>query len=219
VSREHAFDLARALEDVPIFPLPQAVLFPGALLPLHVFEPRYRAMLAYCLETHRAIVVARIPNPADVDDEGEPRFASVAGLGEIVEHQALADGRSNILLLGRSRVRLEERASDAPFRRARATLLTDTGTAVSAADRTALVAAATSFAGELHRHAEFTFALPPNAPLEAVADLCAHHLLFDAEIRQAVLEERDVGARVRRVATELAMQQRALQKQTGSLLN
>jgi ATP-dependent Lon protease len=217
--KENAFDLARALEDVPIFPLPQAVLFPGALLPLHIFEPRYRAMLAHCLETHRAMVITRIADPSDVDAKGEPRFARVAGLGQIVEHQGLPDGRSNILLLGRARVALEERAVDTPFRRARATLIADVPGVVTETDRAALVAAATSFASELHKHADMTFSLPPHAPVEAIADVCAHHLLFDAAVRQAVLEERDIGARVRRVATELALQQRALQQQAGRPLN
>jgi ATP-dependent Lon protease len=73
-----------------------------------------------------------------------------------------------------------------------------------------LITAATNFAGELHKHAEFSFALPPDAEPDAIADLCAHHLLFDPDVRQAILEERDVAARVRRVTAELALQQRAL---------
>src|SRR5580700_11153347 len=92
--------LLAALGDLPVFPLPNAVLFPRALLPLHVFEPRYRVMLAHCLATHRALVVARVPDERDHDAEGRPRFAQIAGLGLIVEHRLLHDGRSNILLQG-----------------------------------------------------------------------------------------------------------------------
>jgi ATP-dependent Lon protease len=198
-------ELGRALGDVPVFPLPNAVLFPRALLPLHIFEPRYRAMIAHCLATHRALVVARVADERDMNDAGRPRFALVAGLGFIVEHKALLDGRSNILLQGR----------------ARATVLADVPSRVRETDRTALVAAASSFAGELHKHADFSFDLPAEADEGAIADLCAQHLLFDPAVRQAVLEERDVALRVRKVTAELAMQHRALahQGKTGSELN
>jgi ATP-dependent Lon protease len=205
-------EVRRALESVPVFPLPQAILFPRAMMPLHIFEPRYRAMLAHCLATHKVMVVARIGNVTDVDAEGRPRFSPVAGLGGILNHQPLPDGRSNIVLLGLARVALEEIPSRDPFRRARATVLPDVSTAVSAANRTALVNAATTFAGALHKHAEISFALPEGAEPDVIADLCAHHLLFDPDARQAVLEERDVAARVRRVTAELALQQRALQR-------
>ena len=211
--------LLAALGDLPVFPLPQAVLFPRALLPLHIFEPRYRAMLAHCLETNRAIVIARIANATDVDERGEPRFARVAGLGVIVRHQTLPDGRSNIVLQGRARVTLDERACDTPYRRANATILPDVRTRVSDADRAAILTAARSFAGELHKHADFEFSIPQDAAVDAIADLCAHHLVFDADARQAVLEEQDIAARVRRVTAELAMQQRALEQKTGRPLN
>jgi Lon protease-like protein len=212
-------DLERVMSDLPLFPLPNAVLFPRALFPLHIFEPRYRAMLAHCMATHRAMVIARVADDRDLDDEGRPRFAAVAGLGFVVEHRALADGRANILLQGRARVSLEEIASSDPFRRVRATLLEDVPTAVHEADRIALVAAATSFAGELHKHADFSFSLPKGPGEGSIADLCAQHLIFDPDVRQAVLEERDVAARVRRVTAELAIQQRALSHEAGSALN
>ena len=83
----------------------------------------------------------------------------------------------------------------------------------------ALVTAATSFAGELHKHADFTFSVPSGSAEGSIADLCAQHLIFDSDVRQAILEERDVAARVRRVTAELAIQQRALQRETGSALN
>jgi ATP-dependent Lon protease len=215
MSPELPESLERALVDVPVFPLPQAVLFPRAMMPLHIFEPRYRAMLAHCMATHRLLVVASIANPTDVDAEGQPRFASVAGLGGIVEHQPLPDGRSNILLHGLARVALQEIPSSDPFRRARATVLPDLAGAVAAADRAALLSAATSFAGELHKHAELSFTLPDGADTPVIADVCAHHLIFDATTRQALLEERDVTARVRRVTAELALQMRALQRRDG----
>lgn len=212
-------DLGPALVDLPIFPLPSVVLFPRALLPLHIFEPRYRAMLQHCLETHRAMAIAHVPDEHDKDERGQPRFASIAGVGAILEHQPLADGRSNILLYGRARVHLEELPSDAPWRRARATIREDVSSVVPDADRAALIAAATAYAAELHRRDEFSFALPPNARIGAVADLCAQHLVGDAKVRQALLEERDVAQRVRMVIAELALQHRAILGSGGSVLH
>jgi Lon protease-like protein len=205
-------ELRDALADIPVFPLPEAILFPGALLPLHIFEPRYRAMLAHCLQTHRAMVIARICEGTEPDAEGRPRFESIAGLGVIVRHQSLPDGRANIVLQGRARVAIEERPSDAPFRRVRAVVRPEIETAIAATDRAALIAAATAFANALESHQNLAFALPPDAPPQTIADLCAQHLLFDADVRQAVLEERDVAARVRRVTAELTLQRYALQQ-------
>jgi Lon protease-like protein len=212
-------DLGPALTDLPIFPLPGVVLFPRALLPLHVFEPRYRAMVAHCLATYRAMAIALVPDMNDLDEAGQPRIAEIAGVGVILEHQALADGRANILLHGRARVTLEEQPSDSPFRRARATVREDIVRTVPSADRAALVAAATAFAGELHKKDDFTFALPPNASIGTVADLCAQHLVEGAKARQAILEQRDVADRVRMVIAELALQHRALLGNAGSVLH
>ena len=107
-SREGEIDrsLERSLDALPLFPLPQVVLFPEAVLPLHVFEPRYRTMLRDCLARHGALAVVQIV-PGE-DEHGRPRIAEVSGAGVIVEHQPLPDGRANIVVLGQARVRLEE---------------------------------------------------------------------------------------------------------------
>ena len=90
--------LAPALEALPIFPLPQTVLFPGALLPLHVFEPRYRTMVKDCLSTHKALAVALIRETEERDVHRHPLIERVAGVGVIIDHVELPDGRYNILV-------------------------------------------------------------------------------------------------------------------------
>lgn len=111
---------------VPIFPLPSVVLVPGAFLPLHIFEPRYRRMLADALAGERLIAMA-MPLPARPDDVAErPRVHPVAGLGRIVQHVPYPDGRSDVLLAGIARVRIEaELDSDLPYRTVRAEELAD----------------------------------------------------------------------------------------------
>lgn len=203
-------DVPAALEALPIFPLPEVVLFPGALLPLHIFEPRYRAMLADALATHRCIGMALLLEPgkdASLAPGGEPRIARAAGLGVIVQHETLPDGRSNILLQGRARVALDELPMEGLYRRARARLLAQVDTTVPDADLAALHAAVMRFVTAVRqRSPAVTFKLPAGVDAGGAADLCAHHLVMDAAVRQRALEELDVAARVRLVATELTEQ-------------
>ena len=91
---------------LPIFPLPEVVFFPETILPLHVFEPRYREMVADCLAGDRWLAVVMLRPGWDKDYEGRPPVHDVAGAGEILQAEALADGRFNILLDGRARFRI-----------------------------------------------------------------------------------------------------------------
>ena len=198
-------DIAPALGALPLFPLPQTVLFPGCLLPLHVFEPRYRTMVHDALETHQTIGVVLLTDGTGSD--GQPTIAPVAGVGVIIDHSELPGGRYNILLRGRARVRLEELPFVPPYRRAVATILTTPPAEVQSNDVSALVSTATAFATIVReRDSSFEFRLPRDASPGLVADMCAHHLVLDARERQAILETLDVGARVRRVAEALAVQ-------------
>jgi ATP-dependent Lon protease len=205
-------DLAPALSALPLFPLP-TVLFPGALLPLHIFEPRYRAMIRDVLESHRALAVVLVTDPKSVDRHGHPAIASIAGAGVIVDHSELPSGRYNILVRGRARVRLEELPFVEPYayRRARASVLTPPPTDVPRSDLTALVSAATAFTARVReRDPSFEFSLPRDAPAALIADLCAHHLVLDSRERQKILETLDPVPRIRRVAEALAVQRLTL---------
>ena len=208
--------LEAALSAIPTFPLPQVVLFPEAVLPLHVFEPRYRKMLQECLATHGALVIAQIIGGED--EHGRPRIAPIAGGGIVVESQSLPDGRSNIVVLGQARLSLDELDPDdsRPYRMARATVLEDLDVRVPDHDRAALVAAATMFAAEVKKHdPEFSFRMPATLDAAHVADLCAFQLVIDAATRQAVLDELDPRARVSMVLSPLALQQGAMMRSDG----
>lgn len=207
-----------SLEALPIFPLPQVVLFPNAVLPLHIFEPRYRAMLSDCLAARGALVISQLL--AGEDEHGRPRIAPVAGGGIVVEHQPLADGRSNVVVRGMARLALEELEPEAPssrpYRVARATLLPDLPHPVAERERTALATAATMFASEVKKHdPSFVFKLPRTHDGGELADLCAYQLVIDASARQAVLEERDPRVRVEMVLDQLAIQHGAMMKTDG----
>ncbi len=101
---------------IPIFPLPGVVLFPGTLLPLHVFEPRYRAMVAHALSGDRVIGMAML-DAAAVDHE-PPAILPLGGAGRIVEREMLDDGRFNIILEGIYRYRVVREEPTSPYRTA-----------------------------------------------------------------------------------------------------
>ena len=209
-----------ALEELPLFPLTQVVLFPHALMPLHIFEPRYRALVKDCLATHKAFAIVLVTDPSAVDADGNPPIAGVAGAGLIVEHQGLPDGRSTLLLHGQARVSLEELPFVPPYRRARATVLRELDVQVSASDRVALLASASAFSAEVQKQdSRFAFRLPGHLPSGALADHCAHHLVVDTSVRQTLLGEIDPRERVRVVTTELALQHAALLRETGGVLH
>lgn len=195
---------ADSLSEIAVFPLPTIVLFPGAALPLHIFEPRYRVMLKDCLASHRAIAIGQ-----------RAEDGAIVGGGLIVEHHQLADGRSNILVVGESRLRLEEVMVEDlprhPYRRARAVALSDLSVEVSEKDKTSLVAAATMFASEVKKHdASFSFHVPKAATAGELADVCAYQLVVDPAVRQAVLEDLDPRSRVDRVTNQIALQHGAM---------
>ena len=95
---------------IPLFPLPGVVLLPGTLLPLHIFEDRYRAMVADALRGDRTIGMAMLKPGWEAASE-DPAIHAVGGAGEIVESEELEDGRYNILLQARFRFRVLEVAA------------------------------------------------------------------------------------------------------------
>ena len=106
---------------VRLFPLPNVVLLPGTTIPLHVFEPRYRRMLADALDSDRLIGM-QLLKPGDSADGARPAVYSIGCAGEVVHHEPLEDGSSNLLLRGAFRYRIEsEPHTDAPYRVAEVT--------------------------------------------------------------------------------------------------
>jgi Lon protease-like protein len=103
---------------LPIFPLPTVVLFPGVLLPLHIFEPRYRAMVADALEDDRRIGMVLLQPGWEADYEGRPPVFAHGCSGVIVHAVRLDDGRYHMLLRGLDRFRIASEDHERPYRRA-----------------------------------------------------------------------------------------------------
>lgn len=122
-----------------LFPLPNLVLFPHVMQPLHVFEPRYRDLLHDALADDRLITMAILEPGWEKDYEGRPALFSMGCLGKIAAHHRLEDGSSNLLLYGLARVRLiEELAPNKTYREAQVQICEDASTLEDAATWPAL---------------------------------------------------------------------------------
>jgi Lon protease-like protein len=114
----------RTRRVLPIFPLPNVVFFPETSLPLHIFEPRYREMLNDALKGDQTIGIQLLKPGPTPDETGRPAVFEIGCAGEIVEHEPLEDGRSNIVLRGMFRYRIESELPESrPYRIAEVTTL------------------------------------------------------------------------------------------------
>ena len=106
---------------IPIFPLPNVVLFPNVFLPLHIFEPRYRAMVSEALEQDRIIGMVLLRPGWESEYDGRPALYEVGCAGLITHAERLSDGRFNIVLQGLEKFRVldEDEDESRPYRLAR----------------------------------------------------------------------------------------------------
>jgi len=105
---------------IPIFPLPKTVLMPGEVLPLHVFEPRYRELVRDAVATHKVIGIVGVRPGFELELPGSPPVREVGCIGYVASHEELPDGRFLLWLLGLERFRiLEELATTTAYRQVR----------------------------------------------------------------------------------------------------
>jgi Lon protease-like protein len=185
--------------------LPNATLFPKAMLPLRIFEPRYREMLAACLEEHRMFCVALL-KPGVEEALSENDFYSVAGLGLVRACVGRPDGTSNLVLQGLARIRFTGFLQDHPYRIARfrelrvvpgdplenEALVTELFAVCAALRETGISVPAT-----------LDEQLAKISDPDMLGDIIAHTFLSDAQRRQAVLEELQVTKRLRELIRHL----------------
>jgi uncharacterized protein len=126
---DFSFCTAQFSGTARLFPLPNLVLFPNVMQPLHVFEPRYRDLLDEALAADRLIAMAVLQPGWERDYEGRPPIYPMGCLGKIVVRHRLDDGASNVLLWGLCRVELhQELPPTKSFREARAQICDDIST-------------------------------------------------------------------------------------------
>jgi ATP-dependent Lon protease len=183
-------------------------LFPDSIIPLHIFEARYRKMVRDVLGSNRLVAVSLQLERENLENGTAPRVATVASVGELVLAQELPDGRFNLVVRGRARIGIdEELPSEEPYRLIAAHEIPDDPSSetddVGEADA-ALRALVTGLAesipdgGELLKHV----AAAQDTPA-ALANVIAASLVADAKARQRLLETTDVFERLERLSNEV----------------
>lgn len=203
-------------KPIRLFPLARCILLPHATLPLHIFEPRYRAMIRDALDTDGLIAMATFDGDDYVDDyAGNPPIRPHVCVGYIAHHERLPDGRYNILLQGVARARIQEEIEphDDGYRHA---ILRPTEQSVMEIDL------------EQQRHQLETLLddrylkqlaciqnlstwLSPDLPTPAAIDLAWHAASRDPEQRYQILAEADVFDRAEQLTRHLTRTRRTLE--------
>jgi Lon protease-like protein len=187
-----------------MFPL-GTVLFPGGVVPLHVFEPRYRALTGYCLERDKRLGIVLIERGSEVGG-GDVRFR-VGTRGVIAQAQALPDGRWLVVVVGEQRIRVERWLAEEPFPRAEVTVLDDAtaappslaGARDAVAERVERYAALASQLGEWPAGERLDLS---SDPAQVPWEVGASGLLGPVDC-QRLLETDGVGARLELLASLL----------------
>lgn len=113
------------IAELPIFPLPNVVFFPGTVLPLHIFEPRYKQMVSETLEGKGQIAMVLLQPDWEAQYYESPDIYRIGSMGQIQELRRLEEGKYDLQLHGRSRYQIVEILQQAPYRVARVRLLRD----------------------------------------------------------------------------------------------
>jgi uncharacterized protein len=181
-------------ETIPIFPLESPTLFPNGAFPLHIFEPRYRAMVADALKGNRIIGMVMLQPGHEAEYEGRPPIYPIGCAGLITDYQELPDGRYNIVLGGLVKFRVTGEDNSRPYRLARVTVipepLDDRQTAALGDARQRLVELLSALSDRFG-----DIQIPPGTPDENVVDELAQHMPMQALDRQQLLERANPLAR------------------------
>lgn len=194
------------LARLPIFPLPSAQLFPDAVLPLHVFEPRYRELIEYVLRHgQNAMAVATLKPGYEDDYEGRPAVHPIMGAGVILAAERQGDGRWNVLVRGTDRVQmLEELPPERPFREVRAVRLMERRVEKDhpLEERLrSLIAQLADHAAEAARALHLIASQSKDGAM--LSNLIGAHACSDARLRRTLLECTDVEKRLSLACTHL----------------
>lgn len=182
-----------------MFPLCGVHLFPGCVMPLHVFEPRYRTMVEDLLDGPGRLVMGTVPEEHADDLPGAPPIHPIGGLGEIGRHERLPDGRFLIWVVGLCRVKLRELDCERPYRRVAFEQLEELEASEEEAARLRglLCDALGARCTDLRE-------LPDDLPLSCLADLLLQRLELPASRLQALYDEPGVARRAEGVLREHA---------------
>lgn len=176
---------------IPLFPLEDAALFPRGARPFHIFEPRYRAMVADALKGDRIIGMVTLQPGFEANYQGRPAIYGVGCAGYIEEVEELPDGRYNILLRGLVKFRINEEDQSRAYRLARVTAIPEP----VVDDQKAALHKQRERIEVLLTMPGADSAVPPDVTDEDVIDAVSQYVPLDPSQRQALLEQEGLVAR------------------------
>src|SRR5262245_28675805 len=209
-AEENSTAAAQAAGPVRLFPLPNLVMFPHVVQPLHIFEPRYCDLLEDALAGDRLIALVLLERGWERDYEGRPAIAPVACLGKVIAHERLPTGRHNILLRGVTRAAIRrEIPPQRSFRQAEVDLLDDFYPASGAARRSQAQRQLVELARKLlpdaiELHEQLGEMLAGQIALGMLTDVFAFTLSFPTAVKQRLLAEWNVDRRIKLLLDRLA---------------
>jgi Lon protease-like protein len=195
---------------LPIFPLPNVVLFPNVFLPLHIFEPRYREMVADAIRNDRMIGMVLLRPGWQREYDGRPPVYPIGCSGVITHFDRLDDGRYNIVLRGVERFRILEEDDRLSYRRARIEHLPEM--TCCAEDRAAIRTQRAKLDSLLAPIIERSLSdlagdarIPAAMPDEDLVNALAQYLDLEPLEKQALLEKRNLRSRAESLVELLEM--------------
>jgi uncharacterized protein len=206
------FDADKFSGVARLFPLPNLVMYPHVMQPLHIFEERYREMLEDALAGDRLIAMALLKPGWETDYESRPPIARYACLGKVVTHHRLPDGRYNLLLMGVGRIRiLNEIEPPRSFRQAKVELLRETfeeesSLRIEELQRDLLVAFQRFLPCGCQAPEQLREMLADHLPLGMLTDLAAYALPLSVSMKQRLLAESRVDLRAQILLEQLEAQ-------------
>ena len=206
---ELEFDATTFSGVARLFPLPNLVLYPHVMQPLHIFEDRYREMLEDALATDQLIAMAVLQPGWEEDYDSRPPVVEYACLGKVVAHHRLKDGRYNVLLMGVQRVRIiKELEPLRSFRQARVELIEDCYDFDSPAHRKQVhEQLLTAFRKHLpcacQLPEQLESMLTADLPLGLLTDLAGYALPLESDVRLQLLAECRVRCRAEILLAEV----------------
>ena len=195
------FDATRFSGQARLFPVPNLVMFPHVMQPLHIFESRYREMFNEALDGDGLIAMSVLQPGWEPDYESRPALMPYACLGRIVTHHRTDDGNYNVLLLGLKRVKIEmELPPVRSFREAKVSVVDDYQLTENDADRLSIQTALTkrfeeSLPTDQPNNPAFRELLSSEVPLSVLTDLVSFAAPFGFDQKYALLAESDVDRR------------------------
>ncbi len=193
-------------EILGVFALPRVVLFPGAILPLHVFEPRYRALVRDALADDRHFAIGLLKPGFEASYEGNPEIYPIGCAGRIGEVAPLPDGRFLLTLVGTERVEFGEMTRGVPYRRHRVRYLPELAPDERSPEaREVLLRLVSAYQQILSAMAGSTVPSPvaTGMPFAETVNRVALGLEIDPSVKYRLLENGDLLARAERLATIL----------------